>query len=90
MDEGSVVSGFVYSMVIVYGVIIVGAFTRIMPLSALIALKVPIALKVHGLIRANLSNPYGLIPAMCLNIRLYVFTASLLIVGYLVSFVVRL
>jgi hypothetical protein len=41
-------------------------------------------------IRANLSNPYGLIPVMSLNIRLYVFTASLLIVGYLVSFVVRL
>jgi 1,4-dihydroxy-2-naphthoate octaprenyltransferase len=91
MGQRGVVSGFVYSMVIVYGVIIIGAFTRIMPLTALIALlTVPIALKVQGLIRSNLGNPYGLIPAMSLNIRLYVFTASLLIVGYLVSFAVRL
>jgi uncharacterized membrane protein len=71
-------------MVIVYGVVVVGAFTGIMPLSALIALK------VRGLIRGNLGNPYGLIPAMSLNIRLYVFTALLLIVGYLVSFLFRI
>jgi 1,4-dihydroxy-2-naphthoate octaprenyltransferase len=87
MGEGSVVRGFVYSMVIVYGVIVVGALTRILPLSALIALlTVPIALRVRGLIKSNLGNPYGLIPAMSLNIRLYVFTAMLLIIGYLTSF----
>jgi 1,4-dihydroxy-2-naphthoate octaprenyltransferase len=49
IGQGFVVSGFVYSMVIVYGVVIVGAFTRIKPLSALIALlTVPITLKVQG------------------------------------------
>jgi 1,4-dihydroxy-2-naphthoate octaprenyltransferase len=91
MSEGSVVAGFVYSMVIVYGVVVVGALTRIMPLSALIALfTVPVALKVRGLIKDNLGNPYGLIPAMALNIRLYVFTAVLLIVGYLLSFLLRI
>jgi 1,4-dihydroxy-2-naphthoate octaprenyltransferase len=90
MQDKSITTGFVYSIGIVYGAIVVGAFARIMPLTALIALStIPIALKVQKMIKGNLGNPYGLIPAMSLTIKLYVSTATLLIVGYLVSFLLH-
>jgi len=90
ISESSAVTGFVYSMAVVYGAIIVGAFMRIMPLTSLIALlTIPVALKVRALIKQNLGNPYGLIPAMSLNIKMYVYTATLLLVGYVVSFLLH-
>ena len=90
MPEKSITTGFVYSMGIVYGVIVLGAFARIMPLSALIALlTIPIALKVRRLIKGSLGNPYALIPAMFLTVKLYVSMATLLVVGYLVSFLIH-
>jgi 1,4-dihydroxy-2-naphthoate octaprenyltransferase len=90
ISEGSAVTGFVYSMALVYGVIVAGALTRIMPFTTLLALlTIPLAMKVRALIKGNLGNPYALIPAMSLNIKLYVYTALLLIAGYLISFVVH-
>jgi 1,4-dihydroxy-2-naphthoate octaprenyltransferase len=91
MGEHSITEGFVYSMAVVYGTIIVGALTRIFPLTTLFALgSIPMALKVRGLIKGNFGNPYALIPAMSQNIRLYVMTTVLMIAGYLVSFVLHL
>jgi 1,4-dihydroxy-2-naphthoate octaprenyltransferase len=73
-------------MVIVYGTIVLSVFARIFPVSTLLALlTMPMALKVRALIKGNMGNPYGLIPAMSLNIKLYVVTTLLLMAGYLLS-----
>lgn len=90
IGEKSITKGFVYSMGIVYGSIVVGAVARIMPMSGLIALfTMPIAWRVERQIKGNLGNPYALIPAMSLTIRLYISTSILLIVGYIISFMLH-
>ncbi|MGA3109637.1 MAG: prenyltransferase [Candidatus Bathyarchaeia archaeon] len=90
MHEDSVVTGFLISVGVVYAIILIGAITRIFPLSAILALlTVPVALKVGRTIKGNLGNPYGLIPAMSLMVKLFVYTTLLLIAGYLVSFLLH-
>ncbi len=90
MREDSVVTGFLISVGVVYAIILIGAITRIFPLSAILALlTVPVALKVGRTIKGNLGNPYGLIPAMSLMVKLFVYTTLLLIAGYLVSFLLH-
>ncbi len=85
--EDSVVTGFLISVGVVYAIILIGAITRILPLSSILALlTIPVALNVGRMIKGNLGNPYGLMPAMSLNINLYVYTTLLLILGYIVSF----
>jgi hypothetical protein len=44
------------------------------------------AVKIRGLIKTNLSNPYGLMPAMSMNIKLYAYTTLLMLAGYIISF----
>ena len=91
MGDVSITRGFLYSMVVAYGTIVLSVLARIFPVSALLALlTIPMTLKVRALIKGNIGNPYGLIPAMSLNIKLYVVTTLLLIVGYLVSFVLHI
>jgi 1,4-dihydroxy-2-naphthoate octaprenyltransferase len=91
MREEQVVTGFVVSLVTIYGIIVFGVAARIFPTTAILALlTIPMALKVRGLIKGNLGNPYGLMPAMATNIKLYVYTTLLLLAGYLISFYVRL
>jgi len=89
--EESVVTGYLVSVVALYAIVGFGAIVRIFPITSLLALlTIPMAAKVSGLIKGNLGNPYGLMPAMSMNIKLYVYTTLLLIAGYLLSFIVRL
>jgi hypothetical protein len=65
------------SIGVVYAIVVLGAFAKIFTFSALLALlTIPVAMKVREMIKGNLGNPYGLMPAMSLNIKLYVYTTS--------------
>lgn len=87
VEEGLVTGGFTISIVAVYSVLALGVVGRLFPLTALAGLlTIPLALKVRRLIQGNLGNPYGLMPAMSMNIRLFAFTTILVLVGYGVSF----
>ena len=86
--ENAIVKGYEITMTVVYGIILGGALTRVFPISILIALlTLPLAVKEKRLISGNLGNPYGLIPAMSSNIKIFVYTAILILAGYLVSFI---
>jgi 1,4-dihydroxy-2-naphthoate octaprenyltransferase len=90
MGESGILAGFVWSMIVVYGVVVIGVVTRVFPLATIISLlSIPMALKVRRLIKTNFGSPYGLIPAMSQNIKLYVVTTVLMIVGYVVSLLVH-
>ena len=87
IKENAIVRGYEITMIIVYGIILVGALTRIFPLPIMIALlTLPLAIRERRLISGNLGNAYGLIPAMSSNIKIFLFTAILMLAGYLLSF----
>jgi 1,4-dihydroxy-2-naphthoate octaprenyltransferase len=91
MREEMVTKVYSTSLVAVYAILFLGVVGKVFPVTALAGLlTVPMALKVRRLIRENLGNPYGLMPAMSTNIRLYVYTAALILAGYLVSFFLQL
>jgi 1,4-dihydroxy-2-naphthoate octaprenyltransferase len=90
MSERSVVEGYQLSLVALYAIILLGVLSRLFPPTALLALfTIPVAVKVRNLIKENLGNPYGLMPAMSKNIKLYTFTTLLMLVGYVLSFVLE-
>ncbi len=87
MKENTIVIGYELTMAAVYGIILVGVATRIFPVAILIALlTVPLAFRERRLISGNLGNPYGLMPAMSSNIRIFAYTAILMLLGYVISF----
>jgi 1,4-dihydroxy-2-naphthoate octaprenyltransferase len=78
-------------MAAVYGIILLGSLFRILPVTVLNALfTLPMAIRETRLISGNLGNPYGLMPAMLSNIKIYVYTALLILAGCLISFLVKL
>lgn len=89
--EESLVPGYIGSVVAVYAVVFLGVIAQIFPATAILALlTIPMAVKVRRSIKANLGNPYGLMPAMSSNIKLYVYTTLLLLIGYFASGYLRL
>ena len=89
IKESAIVRGYEITMAVVYGIILVGALIRIFPISILIALlTLPLAIKERRLIGGNLGNPYGLMPAMSANIKIFAYTAILMLTGYVISFLV--
>jgi len=87
IKENAIVRGYEMTMTVVYGIIIVGAATRIFPVTILIALfTLPLCVNERRLISGNLGNPYGLMPAMSSNIKIFTYTAILMLTGYLISF----
>jgi 1,4-dihydroxy-2-naphthoate octaprenyltransferase len=89
MKEESVTNGYIGSLAVAYAVICLSVVGGLFPPTALLALlTVPVAFKVTTLIKGNLGNPYGLMPTMSKNIRLYAYTTLLLLAGYLISFVI--
>jgi len=87
ISEGAIVRGYEITMTVVYGVILMGALIRLFPITILIALlTLPLAVKEQRLIGGNLGNPYGLIPAMSTNIKIFAYTAILMLSGYVIAF----
>lgn len=86
MQEKSVVWGYVVSIVAIYAIVALGAALRIFPVTTIVALlTIPMAVKIRRLIKGNLGSPYGLMPAMSMNIKLYAYTTLLLLAGYITS-----
>jgi len=91
LSENSLVACYGLSMAAVYGIILFGSLFQVFPITSLIALvTLPLAVKESRLIRDNVGNPYGLIPGMSLNIKIYVYTSILLLSGYVISFIMKL
>lgn len=89
--EETAVTGYLVSLAALYGIILFSVVVGVFPPTAIVALlTIPMALKVKSQIKGNLGNPYGLMRAMSLNIKLYVYTTLLLIAGYPLSLVVRI
>ena len=89
IKESAIVRGYDLTMTVVYGILLVGAATRIFPITILLGLgTLPLALKERRLISGNLGNPYGLMPAMSSNIKIFAYTSILMLAGYLVSFLI--
>jgi 1,4-dihydroxy-2-naphthoate octaprenyltransferase len=86
MREQSALWGYMVSVVAIYAIILLGVVLRILPVTAVVALlTIPMAVRIRGLIKSNLGNPYGLMPAMSMNIKLYSYTTLLLLGGYITS-----
>jgi len=86
LSEQSIPKVFTLAVGGVYLVLVLGAAARIFPVTVIAGLlTIPLALRVRKLIQANIGNPYGLMPAMSNNIKLYVYTASLMVAGYLLA-----
>ena len=88
MSKEAVAIGYVASLAATYGIICLSVAARVFPPTTLVALlTIPMAVKVRRLIKGNLGNPYGLMPAMSSNIRLYIYTTLLFLIGYMISFI---
>jgi 1,4-dihydroxy-2-naphthoate octaprenyltransferase len=86
-SKHAVIRGYEWAIGLAYALIAVGAVVGVLPRPTLIALAtVPIAVKVSGALRRDYDAPYALMfSAMGANIKLHLFTGSLLFVGYLIA-----
>lgn len=86
-SKDAVIAGYVWSVVITYALIAVGAVVGILPRPTAIALlTIPLAIKVIHALRADYDSPYALMfSAMGRNVKLHLFTGLLLFAGYLAA-----
>jgi 1,4-dihydroxy-2-naphthoate octaprenyltransferase len=88
--EDMIVKGFSISVSTVYGILVAGVALSVFPATVLVGLlTMPLALKIRNRIQSNLGNPYGLMPAMSMNVKLFTYTSTLILVGYIASFFLR-
>jgi 1,4-dihydroxy-2-naphthoate octaprenyltransferase len=87
LSKDAVIGGYVWAVVVTYGLIAVGAITGVLPMPTLIALgTIPIAIRVIQSLRRDYDDPYALMfSGMGKNVQLHFFTGLLLFVGYLVA-----
>ncbi|MGH2676593.1 MAG: prenyltransferase, partial [Actinomycetota bacterium] len=85
-SKETVIGVYVWSVILTYALIAVGAVAGILPRPTLIALAtIPMAMKVSRALRRDYDDPYGLMfSAMGTNIKLHLYTGLLLFAGYLV------
>ena len=85
-----VINGFTLGATLAYVLIVVGVAASITPAWTLLALAtVPMARGVAAGLRKHYDRPYDLMPAMQRNIALHFGTGVLLVVGYVISNLVR-
>ncbi len=86
-SKETVIGVYVWSVILTYALIAVGAVAGILPRPTLIALAtIPMAMKVSRALRRDYDDPYGLMfSAMGTNIKLHLYTGLLLFAGYLVA-----
>ena len=87
-SEQAVIRAYAASVLVTFGLVVVGAVGGIMPFPTIIALAAaPLALPVYRGLVANYENPYALMPAMAKNIQLHMATGLLLVVGYVIAII---
>lgn len=82
-SESGVRKGYIVSIAAVYASILLAIVAGIFPVTTILALvTIPLAVKVTKSIKNNFGNPYGLMPAMSANIKLFTYTTVLFIIGF--------
>jgi 1,4-dihydroxy-2-naphthoate polyprenyltransferase len=89
LSKPAVVRGYEVSAALAYIACIVGAATRVVPWTTLIALlTVPLAVKTARGLRDNYDQPYEVMPALQNNVILHFATGLLLVAGTLIGIAV--
>ena len=85
-SRAGVLRAYSLSVFAVYGLIVGGAASGLMPVPALIALvTIPMAIAVRRGMEAAYDDPYALMPTMAKNIQLHLATGMLLVIGFTAS-----
>ena len=82
----AVLRAYTLAVVAIYGIVVAGAASGLMPVPALAALAtIPMAIAVRRGIDAAYDDPYALMPTMARNIQLHLATGLLLVAGFTAS-----
>jgi 1,4-dihydroxy-2-naphthoate polyprenyltransferase len=86
----AIIRGYDVSVVAAYAVVVIGVVTGVLPVTTLaILLTIPLARRVHGGLKPNYDNPYGLMAVMGVNIKLHLYVGLLLFGAYVVVIVAQ-
>jgi 1,4-dihydroxy-2-naphthoate octaprenyltransferase len=85
LAKPTVIAGYRIAAVAAYVIVVIGAVTGLLPITALLALlTIPLALQVSRGLEPNYDNPYGLMAVMGVNVKVHLYAGLLLLAGYLV------
>jgi 1,4-dihydroxy-2-naphthoate octaprenyltransferase len=88
--RNAVVRGYDIFVGAAFGLVVIGAAAGLLPRWTLLAcVPAPLAIRVHGGLRKHYEEPYGLVPALAANIGLHLLAGLGLVVGYVLSVVLR-
>jgi 1,4-dihydroxy-2-naphthoate polyprenyltransferase len=86
----TIVRGYDVLVTAAFGLIVLGAAVGVLPRWTLLAcVAAPLAVRVHRGLKEHYDEPYGLVPALASNIGLHLLAGVGLIVGYVLSLMVR-
>jgi 1,4-dihydroxy-2-naphthoate polyprenyltransferase len=87
LSKEAVIAGYLWAVILTYGLIAAGAVMGILPMPALIALgTIPIAIRVVRALRRDYEDPYALMfSGMGKNVQLHLFTGLLMFFGYVIA-----
>jgi 1,4-dihydroxy-2-naphthoate octaprenyltransferase len=84
-----IVGGYLASVVLAFGLIVIGVLTGSLPAWTLLALAtIPLAMQVYSALGSHYESPYELMSAMGKNIMLHLFSGLALIAGYVLEIIV--
>jgi 1,4-dihydroxy-2-naphthoate octaprenyltransferase len=88
LSKDAVIAGYIASVAIAFGLILVGAIADVIPRPTIIALlAIPLALQVYRGLKDHYESPYELMPKMGTNVQLHLATGMLLILGYVIAII---
>lgn len=89
LSKHAVVLGYEVAVALVYVACVVGAATRVIPGTTVIALlTIPLAIKTARGLRDNYDHPYAVMPSLQNNVILHFATGLLLVAGTLIGIAV--
>jgi 1,4-dihydroxy-2-naphthoate polyprenyltransferase len=88
LSKEGVITAYVFSVAVAFGLILFGAIFGVIPRPAILALAaLPMAVQVYRGMEEHYESPYGLMPFMGKNVQLHLVTGLLLILGYVIAIV---
>ncbi|MFQ5950883.1 MAG: 1,4-dihydroxy-2-naphthoate octaprenyltransferase [Candidatus Geothermarchaeales archaeon] len=86
LEREDILKGYTWSLVVTYGVVLLGVASGIMPpITVLMLVAVPYAVKVHRAVEETFGDPYAMMPTMSSNIKLMILTGILLTAAYVLA-----
>jgi 1,4-dihydroxy-2-naphthoate octaprenyltransferase len=88
--RNTIVRGYDVLVTAAFGLIVIGAVVGVLPRWTLLAcVAAPLAIRVHRGLKDHYEEPYGLVPALAANIGVHLVAGLGLVVGYVLSVVLR-